>query len=62
MVDTVKELAKQFEKANKGRFDLVTVEVKAALFFAFCFTPAILQTWTGDDLVKLNECVRNYYT
>lgn len=61
IVDTVKEMAKQFEFTNKGRFEFVTVEVKAALFFSHCFSAIVLQKWSNDDLVKLSECVRGWY-
>ena len=58
--DTVKEMAKQFEAINKGRFEYVTVEVKSALFFSHCLSGIVLQKWSNDDLVKLSSCVRNW--
>lgn len=61
--ETVKVFAKQFEAKNNGRFDLLSNEVKIAMFVDFCMSPMLIRNWAplGEEFVQLHIAIRNHY-
>ena len=59
--EQVKDMTIAFCRKNGKRLDLVSQEVKRAMFFKFCFSVSVLKTWSNEALVQLHGEVEKVF-